>query len=115
LTFSFVIHTGKFLVEFLQLLLFAVKLCCLFNLQHQDSYAGTTSQNEVMFHETHRLRTYLKFPLFSPVDPIRLAHSGFFFTRFKDRVKCFRLVICFFLDIIFIDKFDWINWYFCEL
>jgi len=39
--------------------------------------------------ETYRLSTYLKLQDI-PVDPVKLAKHGFFYTGYKDRVKCFR-------------------------
>ena len=42
--------------------------------------------------ETYRLSTYKDFPTDCQVDVRRLARNGFYFTGFKDRVKCFRRV-----------------------
>ncbi|XP_076818322.1 E3 ubiquitin-protein ligase XIAP-like isoform X2 [Clavelina lepadiformis] len=39
--------------------------------------------------ESYRLSTYLKYPPTSPANPSLLAKSGFYFTGYKDRVKCF--------------------------
>ncbi|XP_076818315.1 E3 ubiquitin-protein ligase XIAP-like isoform X3 [Clavelina lepadiformis] len=39
--------------------------------------------------ESYRLSTYLKYPPTSPVNPNLLAKAGFYFTGYKDRVKCF--------------------------
>ena len=39
--------------------------------------------------ESYRLSTYLKHPPTSPANPSLLAKSGFYFTGYKDRVKCF--------------------------
>lgn len=40
--------------------------------------------------EKYRLGTFYKFPTEEiPVDPISLAQCGFFFTGYKDRVKCY--------------------------
>ncbi|CAK8672496.1 unnamed protein product [Clavelina lepadiformis] len=39
--------------------------------------------------ESYRLSTYLKYPPTSPANPNLLAKSGFYFTGYKDRVKCF--------------------------
>ena len=40
--------------------------------------------------ETYRMSTFLKFPSESPVNPCLLAKYGFYYTGYKDRVKCFR-------------------------
>lgn len=42
--------------------------------------------------ETYRLSTFLKFIPDSPVSPKDLATAGFYYTGYKDRVKCFRFV-----------------------
>ena len=39
--------------------------------------------------EIYRLSTFQKFPAHSPVNPFHLATTGFFYTGYKDRVKCF--------------------------
>ncbi|XP_076803172.1 E3 ubiquitin-protein ligase XIAP-like [Clavelina lepadiformis] len=39
--------------------------------------------------ETYRLATFKDFPSHVPVDVRRLASGGFYFTGYKDRVKCF--------------------------
>nr|CAB3267788.1 baculoviral IAP repeat-containing protein 7-A-like [Phallusia mammillata] len=39
--------------------------------------------------ETYRLGTFAKFPNYAPVDPRVLALHGFYYTGYKDRVKCF--------------------------
>jgi len=39
--------------------------------------------------EIYRLPTFEKFPEHSPVSPFHLATKGFFYTGYKDRVKCF--------------------------
>ena len=39
--------------------------------------------------EVYRLTTFLKFPPQVPVNPQILAAVGFFYTGYKDRVKCF--------------------------
>jgi len=44
--------------------------------------------------ESYRLSTYIKFPVVSPVNPRQLASSGFYFTGYKDRVKCFSCSLC---------------------
>ena len=44
--------------------------------------------------ESYRLSTFLKYPTDSPVNPRGLAASGFFFTGYKDRVKCFSCGNC---------------------
>ena len=44
---------------------------------------GDTSQ------ESYRLSTFLRFPQTAAVNPSELAFVGFFFTGYKDRVKCF--------------------------
>ena len=44
--------------------------------------------------ESYRLSTFLKYPSNTPVNPRLLAASGFYFTGFKDRVKCFCCGMC---------------------
>ena len=44
--------------------------------------------------ESYRLSTFLKYPTDSPVNPRSLAASGFYFTGYKDRVKCFSCGNC---------------------
>ncbi|CAK8686356.1 unnamed protein product [Clavelina lepadiformis] len=44
--------------------------------------------------ETYRLSTYKDFPTDCQVDVRRLARNGFYFTGFKDRVKCFSCGQC---------------------
>ena len=39
--------------------------------------------------ELYRLTTFEKFPEHSPVNPCQFAAQGFFYTGYKDRVKCF--------------------------
>ena len=39
--------------------------------------------------ESYRFSTYDHFPSVCPADPCTLAKHGFFYTGFKDRVKCF--------------------------
>ncbi|XP_077974223.1 baculoviral IAP repeat-containing protein 7-like [Styela clava] len=43
--------------------------------------------------EAYRTSTYARFPE-SPVFPIHLSASGFYYTGFKDRVKCFSCGLC---------------------
>jgi len=38
------------------------------------------------------MTTFLKFPPHIPVDPVLLARCGFYYTGYRDRVKCFRFV-----------------------
>jgi len=40
--------------------------------------------------ELYRLSTFEHFSEFSSVNPCQLAAGGFYFTGYKDRVKCFR-------------------------
>ncbi|XP_076811409.1 baculoviral IAP repeat-containing protein 7-like isoform X2 [Clavelina lepadiformis] len=44
--------------------------------------------------ETYRLATFKNFPSNVPVDVRRLASRGFYFTGYKDRVKCFSCGQC---------------------
>ncbi|XP_076811411.1 baculoviral IAP repeat-containing protein 7-like isoform X2 [Clavelina lepadiformis] len=44
--------------------------------------------------ETYRLATFKDFPSNVPVDVRRLASGGFYFTGYKDRVKCFSCGQC---------------------
>ena len=44
--------------------------------------------------ESYRLSTYLRFPSASPANPRVLAAVGFFYTGYKDRVKCFSCANC---------------------
>ena len=44
--------------------------------------------------ESYRLSTFIKFPSDSPANPRVLAASGFFYTGYKDRVKCFCCGLC---------------------
>ena len=44
--------------------------------------------------ESYRLSTFIRFPADSPVNPRLLAAAGFFFTGYKDRVKCFFCARC---------------------
>ncbi|XP_076799916.1 inhibitor of apoptosis protein-like isoform X1 [Clavelina lepadiformis] len=44
--------------------------------------------------ETYRLSTFKDFPSNVPVDVRRLASRGFYFTGYKDRVKCFSCGQC---------------------
>ena len=39
--------------------------------------------------EAYRLSTFLRFPSEIPVTPPDLAAAGFYYTGYKDRVKCF--------------------------
>ena len=43
--------------------------------------------------EAYRLSTFLRFPQTAPVNPSELALIGFFYTGYKDRVKCFSCAI----------------------
>ena len=38
--------------------------------------------------ETYRLSTFHQYPRDTPVDPRQLAAHGFYFTGYRDRVKC---------------------------
>ena len=42
--------------------------------------------------ESYRLSTYHHFPLDLPIDLRQFARHGFYFTGYRDRVVCFRLV-----------------------
>jgi len=42
-----------------------------------------------MLRESDRLKTFANFPIVVPVNPRHLASSGFYYTGYKDRVKCF--------------------------
>jgi len=44
--------------------------------------------------EMYRLSTFTKFPSDSPVDSRTLATVGFFYTGYKDRVKCSQCAVC---------------------
>ncbi|XP_076818324.1 E3 ubiquitin-protein ligase XIAP-like isoform X2 [Clavelina lepadiformis] len=44
--------------------------------------------------ESYRLSTFIKFPQKSPVNPSNLAKVGFYYTGYKDRVKCFSCGLC---------------------
>jgi len=44
--------------------------------------------------ESYRLSTYVKFPQDAAVNPRHLAASGFHYTGYKDRVKCFCCGLC---------------------
>ena len=44
--------------------------------------------------ESYRLSTFIRFPSNSPVNPRVLAAVGFFYTGYKDRVKCFSCANC---------------------
>nr|CAB3225632.1 baculoviral IAP repeat-containing protein 3-like [Phallusia mammillata] len=46
------------------------------------------------FMESYRLSTFIRFPEHSPANPRRLASAGFFYTGYKDRVKCFSCGLC---------------------
>nr|CAB3225573.1 ZF(RING)-14 zinc finger protein [Phallusia mammillata] len=46
------------------------------------------------FLESYRLSTFMKFPMEIPVNPRHLASSGFYYTGYKDRVKCFSCGLC---------------------
>jgi len=39
--------------------------------------------------ELYRITTFQKFPSHAPINPCNLANNGFFYTGYKDRVKCF--------------------------
>uniref|UniRef100_H2XQL2 Uncharacterized protein n=1 Tax=Ciona intestinalis TaxID=7719 RepID=H2XQL2_CIOIN len=39
--------------------------------------------------EIYRLTTYIKYPQNAPIDVVLLAKHGFYYTGYKDRVKCF--------------------------
>nr|CAB3225565.1 baculoviral IAP repeat-containing protein 7-A [Phallusia mammillata] len=39
--------------------------------------------------EVYRMTTFKQFPQHVPVDPVLLARSGFYYSGYKDRVKCF--------------------------
>jgi len=39
--------------------------------------------------ELYRITTFQKFPSHVPTNPCNLANNGFFYTGYKDRVKCF--------------------------
>jgi len=39
--------------------------------------------------ELYRITTFHKFPAHVPINPCNLANNGFFYTGYKDRVKCF--------------------------
>ena len=44
--------------------------------------------------ESYRLSTFAKFPKECPANPRSLASSGFYYTGYKDRVKCFCCGLC---------------------
>ncbi|XP_077974045.1 baculoviral IAP repeat-containing protein 7-like [Styela clava] len=44
--------------------------------------------------ENYRVSTFSRFPEHYPVSPTRLAASGFYYTGFVDRVKCFSCGLC---------------------
>jgi len=44
--------------------------------------------------ESYRLSTFIKFPSECPANPRILATCGFFYTGYKDRVKCFCCGLC---------------------
>ena len=44
--------------------------------------------------ESYRLSTFIKFPSDCPVNPRNLAAYGFYYTGYKDRVKCFSCGLC---------------------
>ncbi|XP_076818309.1 E3 ubiquitin-protein ligase XIAP-like isoform X2 [Clavelina lepadiformis] len=44
--------------------------------------------------ESYRLSTFIKFPQETPVNPSNLAKVGFYYTGYKDRVKCFSCGLC---------------------
>nr|CAB3225556.1 ZF(RING)-14 zinc finger protein [Phallusia mammillata] len=46
------------------------------------------------FKESYRLSTFIKFPQEVPVNPRHLASAGFYYTGYKDRVKCFGCGLC---------------------
>ena len=46
------------------------------------------------FKEAYRLSTFLRFPQKSPANPSDLAAAGFFYSGYKDRVKCFVCSTC---------------------
>ena len=39
--------------------------------------------------ELYRITTFQKFPSHIPINPCNLANNGFYYTGYKDRVKCF--------------------------
>ena len=39
--------------------------------------------------ELYRITTFQKFPSHVPINPCNLANNGFYYTGYKDRVKCF--------------------------
>jgi len=39
--------------------------------------------------ELYRITTFQQFPSHAPINPCNLANNGFFYTGYKDRVKCF--------------------------
>nr|CAB3225588.1 ZF(RING)-14 zinc finger protein [Phallusia mammillata] len=44
--------------------------------------------------ESYRLSTFIKYPQEVPVNPRHLASAGFYYTGYKDRVKCFSCGLC---------------------
>ncbi|XP_076810059.1 baculoviral IAP repeat-containing protein 7-like isoform X1 [Clavelina lepadiformis] len=44
--------------------------------------------------ESYRLSTFIKFPQDSPANPSNLSKVGFYYTGYKDRVKCFSCGLC---------------------
>ncbi|XP_078487989.1 baculoviral IAP repeat-containing protein 3-like [Ciona intestinalis] len=44
--------------------------------------------------EIYRLTTYIKYPQNAPIDVVLLAKHGFYYTGYKDRVKCFSCGVC---------------------
>nr|CAB3225580.1 ZF(RING)-14 zinc finger protein [Phallusia mammillata] len=44
--------------------------------------------------ESYRLSTFIKYPQEVPANPRFLASAGFYYTGYKDRVKCFSCALC---------------------
>nr|CAB3225578.1 ZF(RING)-14 zinc finger protein [Phallusia mammillata] len=47
-----------------------------------------------IYMESYRLSTFIKYPQEVPVNPRHLASAGFYYTGYKDRVKCFSCGLC---------------------
>ncbi|XP_067903469.1 E3 ubiquitin-protein ligase XIAP-like isoform X2 [Heterodontus francisci] len=70
-----------------------LRTCSFINTLVQDILSSsmdiTTDCKQDLSNEIYRLATFINFPSDVPVSEATLARAGFFYTGFKDQVKCF--------------------------